>query len=111
MAKEQLLYLPPQVTALRWKRKKGDAHADGRCHSRGLPGGNPWGPKMKCEIRPAFIEDGEAASAMILQTLRKTNARDYSPEIIERVASNFSPAALKELIASRTAFYVAAVGT
>jgi N-acetylglutamate synthase-like GNAT family acetyltransferase len=57
---------------------------------------------MECTIRPALEDDADAISAVILCTLRETNAKDYTIEIIERVERSFSPIAVRQLIAKRT---------
>lgn len=59
---------------------------------------------MVCQIRLAREGDAEAISRVIVAALRQTNARDYSPDIIDRVAENFSPAAVLRLLGSRTVF-------
>lgn len=59
---------------------------------------------MSIEVRSARSGDADAISAVILAALRETNARDYSPDIIERVEKSFSPAAVSELMARRTMF-------
>ena len=64
---------------------------------------------MGCDIRPALEDDAEEISAVILRALRETNAKDYTSEIIERVARNFSPSAVLALIGKRTAFIVATI--
>ncbi len=65
---------------------------------------------MDCTIRPALDDDAADISAVILRALRETNAKDYSGEIIARVASSFSPRAVLQLIGKRTVF-VATVGS
>ncbi len=59
---------------------------------------------MVCKIRAAREGDAEAISRVIIAALRETNAGDYSPKIIVRVAENFSPAAVLRLLASRVVF-------
>lgn len=59
---------------------------------------------MECTIRPALEDDAGEISAIILRTLRETNAKDYAPEIIERVERSFSPRTVGELIGKRTVF-------
>lgn len=59
---------------------------------------------MRIQVRSARADDAGAISAVILAALRETNARDYSPDIIERVEKSFSPAAVSELMARRTMF-------
>jgi GNAT superfamily N-acetyltransferase len=64
---------------------------------------------MECTIRRAGDDDAGAISAVILRALRQTNAADYAPEIIERIARSFTPDAVRQLIGTRTVF-VAAIG-
>ncbi|MBR1210389.1 GNAT family N-acetyltransferase [Bradyrhizobium sp. JYMT SZCCT0180] len=64
---------------------------------------------MECTIRPAREGDANEISAVIIRTLRETNAKDYSSEIIERIEHSFSPSAVLELLGKRTVF-VAAIG-
>jgi predicted N-acetyltransferase YhbS len=52
-------------------------------------------------IRPADLADAEAISQVVLSALRSSNAKDYTPEIIERVAESFSPAGIAILMARR----------
>ncbi|RAX42128.1 GNAT family N-acetyltransferase [Rhizobium tropici] len=59
---------------------------------------------MACEIRRASEADAEAISGVILAALRETNAKDYPPHIIDRVAENFNPAAVRKLLDSRAVF-------
>jgi N-acetylglutamate synthase-like GNAT family acetyltransferase len=59
---------------------------------------------MKCEVRLAQADDAEDVSKVIVRTLRETNAKDYSPEIIKRIESSFSPSAMLELISKRMSF-------
>jgi len=65
---------------------------------------------MECTVRPARADDADEISAVILHTLRETNAKDYAREIIERVEHSFSPSAVLELIGKRTVF-VAVIGS
>ncbi|MFJ6322741.1 MULTISPECIES: GNAT family N-acetyltransferase [unclassified Rhizobium] len=65
---------------------------------------------MACEIRLAREGDAEAISLVIVDALRRTNARDYSPAIIDRVVENFSPAAVRSLLRSRMVFVAAEGG-
>jgi N-acetylglutamate synthase-like GNAT family acetyltransferase len=63
----------------------------------------------KCDLRIALEIDAEEVSTIIRSALRETNAKDYSRDIIERIAKNFDPAAVLELIRKRTVF-VAVLG-
>jgi N-acetylglutamate synthase-like GNAT family acetyltransferase len=65
---------------------------------------------MECRVRPAREDDADEISAVILRTLRETNAKDYAREIIERIEHSFSPSAVLGLIGKRTVF-VAAIGS
>jgi GNAT superfamily N-acetyltransferase len=65
---------------------------------------------MECTIRPALEDDADEISAVILRTLRETNAKDYAREIIERVEHSFSPSAVLQLIGKRAVF-VATIGS
>ncbi|UCJ17188.1 GNAT family N-acetyltransferase [Pseudomonas sp. MM211] len=52
-------------------------------------------------IRAACAADADAISEVIVQALRQSNALDYPPSVIERVACNFTPAAIVQLLAIR----------
>jgi N-acetylglutamate synthase-like GNAT family acetyltransferase len=65
---------------------------------------------MECTVRPACEDDADEISAVILRTLRETNAKDYAREIIERIEHSFSPSAVLELFGKRTVF-VATIGS
>ncbi|WP_434703264.1 GNAT family N-acetyltransferase [Pseudomonas sp. Z1-12] len=52
-------------------------------------------------IRNAMDTDAPAISQTIINALRQSNAQDYSPEIIDQVAQNFSPPAILQLLAQR----------
>ena len=64
---------------------------------------------MECTIRPAREDDADEISAVILRTLRETNAKDYTREIIERIEHSFSASSVLQLIGKRTVF-VAVMG-
>jgi hypothetical protein len=55
-------------------------------------------------IRPADLADAGAISQVVVSALQSTNAKDYTPEIIGRVAENFSPASIAALMARRDVF-------
>jgi len=59
---------------------------------------------MDFQIRLACEADADAISRVILSALHTSNARDYSPSVIERVKLSFSPAALKALMSDRHVF-------
>ena len=56
------------------------------------------------QIRRALDSEVEAISGLVVQTLRLSNARDYPPEVIDRVAANFDAAGVRELMATREVF-------
>ena len=55
-------------------------------------------------VRVATVDDAPAMSSVILEALRQSNAKDYSPEIIERLEASFSPSALLNLFMQREVF-------
>ena len=59
---------------------------------------------MKVEVRSVRSEEAGDISRVILAALRETNAKDYSPQVINQVERRFSPAAVSELMARRTVF-------
>lgn len=59
---------------------------------------------MACAIRLANAADASAISAVIIHSLRETNSRHYTPEIIARVERSFAPAAIIDLLSQRTVF-------
>jgi GNAT superfamily N-acetyltransferase len=63
-------------------------------------------PRDAIEIRPATVADAEAICRVAIRTLRETNARDYTPDVIARLVAGFSPQRIAAFIASRP-FYVA----
>ncbi|WP_423205585.1 GNAT family N-acetyltransferase [Pseudomonas kribbensis] len=56
---------------------------------------------MACLIRNATCADAPAISRMIINTLRESNAQDYSSEIIDQVTQSFSPQAIFRLLTER----------
>lgn len=56
---------------------------------------------MNLVIRSATAAHAADVSAVIVESLRVSNARDYTPDIIERIARNFSPVRIEELMAKR----------
>lgn len=56
---------------------------------------------MSIEIRAAQPHDAPAISRVIIDALRISNARDYSPEVIQRVESNFTAEHIGKLIGTR----------
>ena len=61
-------------------------------------------------IRPAVPADAEALSALILRTIRASNAGDYPPDEIERVCASFTPDEVAKQIAARDVFVSFAPG-
>ena len=58
------------------------------------------------EIRLATASDAEAICRVAVRTLRQTNARDYSDDVIARLVAGFSPRRIAAFIVRRP-FYVA----
>lgn len=46
---------------------------------------------QKITIRKFEIKDAEAVSALIAKTMRTTNVKDYTPEVIENTISHLTP--------------------
>jgi len=63
-------------------------------------------PRDAMEIRPATTDDAAAICRVAIRTLRESNARDYSADVIARLAAGFSPQRIAAFIAGRP-FYVA----
>ena len=53
------------------------------------------------EICPAVVAHAKGISAVIVDSLRTTNAKDYDPDIIERIAENFSLLRVQALLGKR----------
>ncbi|MDY0882549.1 GNAT family N-acetyltransferase [Dongia soli] len=53
------------------------------------------------DIRIATTEDAAAISRTILNALHETNARDYAPPVIERIAASFGPHHIARELAGR----------
>jgi GNAT superfamily N-acetyltransferase len=53
------------------------------------------------EISSATTVHAEGISKVILDALRTTNAKDYTPDAIERIAQNFSPVRIQTLLTKR----------
>lgn len=60
--------------------------------------------EVQWAIRQARKADADAISDVIVQALRLSNAADYPPQVIERVAANFDAAGVRALMASREVF-------
>lgn len=56
---------------------------------------------MELEICSATLAHAEGISAVIGESLRTTNAKDYTPDNIERIARNFSPILVRALVGKR----------
>lgn len=56
---------------------------------------------MSTVVRLAQPDDAEGISQVILAALYGSNAQDYPADVIERVASNFTPDAVRELLKRR----------
>jgi GNAT superfamily N-acetyltransferase len=59
---------------------------------------------MECLIRNATNADAAIISRVIIGTLRKSNAQDYSSEIIDQVEYSFSPQTILHLLTQRQVF-------
>lgn len=57
---------------------------------------------MSTAVRLAQASDAEGISQVILAALHSSNARDYPADVIARVASNFTPQAVLQLLTRRT---------
>jgi GNAT superfamily N-acetyltransferase len=57
-----------------------------------------------CTIRPAVKGDAADISRVVLSALHESNARDYGPETIARVARSFIPDEVSVQIAGRQVF-------
>ena len=55
-------------------------------------------------MRKATTSDAKEISNLIISCIRETNAKDYSPDIIDRVVTNFTPEKVTALIESRDVF-------
>jgi GNAT superfamily N-acetyltransferase len=61
-------------------------------------------------IRPATAADAAAISRVVIRTLRESNARDYAPEVIDRLAATFTPQCFVAIIMSRPVYVALAHG-
>lgn len=59
---------------------------------------------MKPQVRPATAADASAISQVIIQSLRQSNALDYSPDIIGQVEKSFSTESIRMLLTQRQVF-------
>jgi GNAT superfamily N-acetyltransferase len=55
-------------------------------------------------IRNATIPDVDSMSELIIQTVRESNARDYTPAVIAEVTDNFSPERIAARMVGRKVF-------
>ncbi|MDD1964130.1 GNAT family N-acetyltransferase [Pseudomonas putida] len=65
---------------------------------------------MACLIRKADSTDAPAISLIVEAALRKSNAQDYPPDVIEQVVQGFSPSQVLKLMSLRQV-YVACIDT
>lgn len=56
------------------------------------------------DVRAATADDASAVSHVIVQALRQSNAKDYPPEVIQRIEASFEPSALVKLFERRQVF-------
>jgi N-acetylglutamate synthase-like GNAT family acetyltransferase len=59
---------------------------------------------MEDQIRMATREDAAMISELIVNTLRESNGRDYSPDVIAQVQRSFSPEAILGLLGKRQVY-------
>ncbi len=59
---------------------------------------------MACTIRAAVTDDAAGISRVVLAALHETNARDYGPETIARIARGFTPEGISAQLAARQVF-------
>ncbi|VVN42552.1 GNAT family N-acetyltransferase [Pseudomonas fluorescens] len=59
---------------------------------------------MDDQIRIATGEDAAIISELIVRTLRESNGRDYSPDVIAQVQRSFSPQAIPGLLDKRQVY-------
>lgn len=59
---------------------------------------------MACTIRTALRDDAAEISRVVLSSLHESNARDYDPETIARVARSFTPDGVAAQIVARQVF-------
>lgn len=59
---------------------------------------------MAFTIRPALRDDAAEISRVVLSALHGSNAREYGPETIARVARSFTPDGITAQIAARQVF-------
>ncbi len=59
---------------------------------------------MVYDIRPATVDDAAQISRVVLAALHESNARDYGPETIARVARSFTPDGIAATLAMRQVF-------
>jgi GNAT superfamily N-acetyltransferase len=57
--------------------------------------------RTNIDIRIATIEDAAAISRTIVNALHESNARDYAPPVIERIAQSFAPHHIARQLAER----------
>ena len=55
-------------------------------------------------IRLATKDDATAISSVVCNTLRRSNAQDYSETVIDRLLNNFTPQCIAEMMSRRTVF-------
>ncbi|MEB0228308.1 GNAT family N-acetyltransferase [Pseudomonas sp. 10S4] len=59
---------------------------------------------MSNQIRLATLQDAAAISQVIIQSLRHSNAQDYTPDIIAQVEKSFSTECILTLMGQRQVF-------
>jgi len=56
------------------------------------------------EVYNAVADDADIISQLVQATIRISNARDYSSAVIDRVAANFTPDAIRRFMTTRLVF-------
>lgn len=62
---------------------------------------------MRCQIRPATVEDTASISRVVIAALRSSNSQDYPPEVIAEVEQSFAPKAVSAMLDKRKVFVAA----
>lgn len=59
---------------------------------------------MNSQVRRARAEDATAISQVVIAALRRSNAQDYPPAVIDQVVQHFSPAAILHFLTQRQVY-------
>lgn len=66
---------------------------------------------MSILVRPARSDEAASISRVIIASLHKVNAKDYSEAVIARVEKGFSPAAVSNFLTRRLVFVAVHLGS